>query len=120
MEPLVFTTYAAITILTAGANLYAASNDFRRVDWILASVNRLQLPHSQLFMLGALKAAGALGLLVGFAIPWIGVVAAAGLVLFFLAAIAFALRVRWYEHLPFPAVWLLFAVGALILRVITR
>lgn len=112
-----FKLYVAITILTAAANLYAASNDFRRVDWILASMDRLKLPYSQLFPLGALKAAGALGLLAGIFIPSIGVAAATGLVLFFLAAIVFALRVRWYSHLPFPAVWLLFAAAALALRV---
>src|SRR6185503_3028308 len=81
----------------------AASNDFRRVDWIFDSMRQLQLPDSQLFVLGALKAAGALSLLIGFALPWIGIAAAAGLIVFFLSAIAFTLRVRWYSHLPFPA-----------------
>lgn len=112
-----FTLYVVTTILTAAANLYAASNDFRRVGWILASMDRLGLPYSQLFLLGALKAAGAVGLLAGLFIPAVGIAASAGLVLFFLAAIAFALRVRWYSHLPFPALWLLFAAAALVLRV---
>lgn len=112
-----FKLYVVITVLTAAANLYAASNDFRRVDWILASMDRLRLPYSQLPLLGALKAAGALGLLAGLLLPMVGIAAAAGLVLFFVAAIVFALRVRWYSHLPFPTIWLLFAVAALALRV---
>lgn len=112
-----FTLYVVITILTAAANLYAASNDFRRVDWILASMDRLGLPYSQLLPLGVAKAAGGIGLLAGLLFPAVGIAAAAGLVLFFVAAIIFALRVRWYSHLPFPAVWLVFAVAALVLRV---
>jgi hypothetical protein len=114
----VFTAYVVVTFLAAAANAYAASNDFRRVSWVLANMDKLSIPRSWLFTLGALKTSGAVGLLVGVAIPGVGIVAAAGLVLFFLGAIASTLRVRWYSHLPFPATWLLLAVGALVLRVI--
>jgi hypothetical protein len=72
-----------------------------------------------LFPLGALKAAGALGLLVGIAIPLIGVAASAGLVLFFVGAIFSAMRARWYAHIPYPATFLLLAVGSLFTRLAT-
>jgi hypothetical protein len=110
--------YVVVTLLAAAANVYAASNDFRRVGWVLDNMDKLGIPRSWLFTLGALKTAGAVGLLVGLAIPGVGIVAAACLFLFFLGAIASTLRVHWYSHLPFPATWLLLAVGALVLRAI--
>ncbi len=66
--------------------------------------------------LGVLEALGALGLLAGIGIPLIGVAAASGLVLFFLAAVITAMHARWYAHLPYPLVWLLLAVGSIVLR----
>lgn len=111
--------YLIVTILAAAANVYAATNDFRRVEWLLAAMNRLGVSERWLTTLGVLKAAGALGLLMGTRIPVIGVAASAGLVLFFVGAMVAAARVRWYAHLPYPAVWLLMAVSALALRVAT-
>lgn len=111
-----FGAYVTVTILAAAANLYAASNDFRRVDWVLANMARLGIPRSQLLTLGFLKTAGGVGLLFGFIVPPIGIAAGIGLVLFFLAAIAFTLRAQWYSHLPIPAVWLALAGGSLLLR----
>jgi DoxX-like protein len=64
----------------------------------------------------ALKAAGALGLLVGIRVPLIGTAAAVVLVLFFVGAIAVVISVRWYSHLPWPATYLLLAIGSLALR----
>jgi hypothetical protein len=65
----------------------------------------------------ALKAAGALGLLVGLGVPLLGVVAAGGLVLFFVGAILTHLRAHWYSFtLTLPAAFLLLAVGSLGLR----
>jgi DoxX-like family len=115
-----FTAYVVVTVLAAGANIFAATNDFTRAAWVLANMTKLGIPHAWLCALGALKAAGALGLLVGIGIPLIGVAAAVGLVLFFVGAIVTALRAHWYAHLPYPAAWLLLAVGALMLRLAAR
>ncbi|MGA7155847.1 MAG: DoxX family protein [Acidobacteriaceae bacterium] len=115
-----FTLYVVVTLLAAAANFYAASNDFRRVGWLLTNMDRLGVPRTWLFTLGTLKTIGAAGLLVGIWRPDVGIVAAAGLVLFFLGAIISTLRVRWYSHLPFPAIWLLLAIGALMLRLSFR
>jgi hypothetical protein len=112
----VFIVYVVGTLLAAAANLYAAGNDFRRVAWIVANMERLGISRSRLWMLGALKTAGAIGLLVGFALPSVGIAAAAGLIVFFLGAIVFTLRARWYSHLPFPVLWLVLAIAALALR----
>ena len=68
-------------------------------------------------MLGILKAAGAIGLLVGIAVPQIGIAAAAGLVLFFIAAIITHLRAHDYSF-GLAVVFLLLAVAALVLRLV--
>jgi hypothetical protein len=62
---------------------------------------------SWLVTLGILKAAGALGLLLGIGVTPIGVAAALGLVLFFVGAIAVVMRAGWYSHLPEPSTYLL-------------
>jgi hypothetical protein len=111
-----FTAYVVVTVLAAGANIYAAINDFIRAEWVLANMTKLGVPHAWLFSLGALKAAGALGLLAGFGIPPIGVAASVGLVLFFIGAIVTAMRAHWYSHIPYPTAWLVLAVGSLVLR----
>jgi hypothetical protein len=110
-----FTAYVIVTILAAAANTYAATNDFMRAEMVLASMNRLGVPESQLFLLGALKAAGAAGLLVGIGVPAIGLAAAVGLVLFFVGAIVTAVRAHWYTHVPQPAAFLMLAAGSLVL-----
>jgi hypothetical protein len=110
-----FTAYVIVTILAAAANTYAATNDFMRAEMVLASMNRLGVPESQLFLLGALKAAGAAGLLVGIGVPVIGLAAAVGLVLFFVGAIVTAVRAHWYTHIPQPAAFLMLASGSLVL-----
>ncbi len=111
-----FTAYIIVSVLTAAANTYAAIVDFRRPQWVLDNMTKWGGSHSWLFTLGALKAAGALGLLAGIAVPLIGVAAAIGLVLFFVGAIAVVVRAGWYAHLPWPVMYLLLAIGSLALR----
>ena len=114
-----YLAYVIVTVLAAAANIYAASNDFRPADWTVANMARLGLPNSWLLPLGALKAAGAIGLLAGIAVPLFGLAAATGLTLFFLGAIFATVRAHWYEHLPYPTTWLVLAVAALALRLVT-
>jgi DoxX-like family len=111
-----FTAYIVVTIFTAAANTYAAIVDFRRPQWVLDNIAKWGGSNSWLFTLGVLKAAGALGLLVGIGVSLIGVVAAIGLVLFFVGAIAVVIRASWYSHLLWPATYLLLATGSLALR----
>lgn len=111
-----FTTYIIVTILAVAANTYAAIVDFHRPQWVVDNITRWGGSHSWLFTLGVLKAAGALGLLVGIGVSQIGVAAAVGLILFFVGAIAVVIRAGWYSHLPWPATYLLLATGSLALR----
>jgi hypothetical protein len=110
-----FPAYILVTVLAAIANGWAASNDFTRPAWVLDNMERLGVPQSQLQPLGALKAAGATGLLVGIAVPFIGVAAAAGLALFFVGAIVTVVRARWWAHW-YPVMFLALAAGSLALR----
>jgi hypothetical protein len=73
-----FTAYIIVTVLTAAANAFAAIVDFRRPQWVLDNISKWGGSHSWLFPLGALKGAGALGLLVGVGVPLIGIAAAVG------------------------------------------
>lgn len=113
------TAYIVVTIVAAAIYAYAAYVDFIGAGWILENMTRYGVPHSWLFLLGVLKAAGALGLLVGLVIPMIGTAAAIGLVVYFLGAIVTVARARWYSHLPFPLLFLLPAAGSLALQLAT-
>lgn len=111
-----YVSYVVLAVLAAAANTCAAATDFLRTSTAVAKANMVEVPLSWLYPLGALKAAGALGLLVGIAVPAVGVAAATGLILFFVCAIFAHLRVRWYATIPFPAALLLGATGALLSR----
>lgn len=109
------TAYIVVTVTAAAANLAAAGLDLVRSEWVVANMTSLGVPQSQLLPLGTLKAAGAFGLLIGLAVPPIGLAAAVGLVLYFVGAIATVIRARCHEQIPYPAAFLLLAVGAQVL-----
>jgi DoxX-like protein len=112
-----FTAYVVVAVLAAAANIFIAINAFIHADWILANMTKVGVPRSWLIPLGVLKAAGAVGLLVGIGVPLIGVAAAAGLVLFFVGAVITHIRAH-AEALSYayPGTLLLLAVGSLVPR----
>jgi hypothetical protein len=116
LEFAVFTAYVVVTVLAAAANVFSATLDFIRYKQVLINMARAGVPESWIAMLGTLKAAGALGLLVGIRVPLLGAAAAVGLILFFVAAIITHLRARDYSF-GLAVVFLLLAVAALVLRV---
>jgi hypothetical protein len=85
--------YVTVTVLTAAALGYGAYLDLTGHKSIVAIADRLSVPRSWMAPLGTLLGAGALGLLIGFAVPLIGTLAAACLVLYFLGALGAHLRV---------------------------
>lgn len=107
--------YLIVILLASAANIYAGTVDFTRPKWLLSNTERLKVNEGWLPALGILKLLGAFGLLVGIAVPQIGVAAAAGLVLYFVGAMVTVLRVRWYANLPFPLTWFALAIGSLVL-----
>jgi len=113
--------YISVTLLAAAANIYAAASDFTRPAWLLNNMKKLGVPTSWLPILGVLKAAGAIGLLCGLAVPLIGVASGVGLTLFFIGAVITHLRAgdRSLGN-GVPVLFLLAALAALILRIYDR
>jgi hypothetical protein len=116
-----FSAYIIITSVAAAANIYAAANDFIRPKWLLGNMKQLRVPESSLPILGTLKAAGAVGLLVGLGVPPIGVLAAAGLTLFFIGALI--THIRAHDHSlgnGVPVIFLMVVVAALVFGIYGR
>jgi hypothetical protein len=108
------TAHVVVSVLLAVALASCAAADFTRNEKILEALAKPRVPESWLTMLGALKALGALGLLVGIFVPAIGLAAAAGVVLYFVGAVIAHLRVRDYAIAPAGVLGLV-AVAALVL-----
>jgi hypothetical protein len=105
---------AAVTVAAIVANIYAAAADFARRNLALTNSIKVGVPTSWLPVLGTLKTAGALGLLLGLlGVPYIGVAAAIGLVLFFLGAIGFHLRAHEHHFIIATVGYFLLAAAAL-------
>ena len=114
-----FTAYIIVTVLAAAANTFSATLDFIRYKQILINMAKVGVSESWITILGILKAAGALGLLIGIGVPLIGIAAAVGLVLFFVAAIITHLRARDYSF-GLAVGFLTLAVAALVLGLHAR
>lgn len=109
--------YIAITALTASALTFAAGLNFVGHEMVTAAADKVRVPRSWMLPLGTLLAAGALGLLVGFAVPLVGTAAAVGVVLYFLCAVGAHLRVRDLQF-GSAAGFLILAVAALVVRLV--
>lgn len=88
-----FAVYLAVTILASVITGIAAVTYLIGHDYPKAQADMKRLPRSWLPRLGMALAAGSLGLLAGFAVPLVGVLAASGLVLYFIGALIAHLRV---------------------------
>jgi hypothetical protein len=104
-----FIAYVVVTLLAAAANIFSATLDFIRYKQVLINMAKAGVSESWITPLGILKAAGAIGLLVGIGVPLIGTGAAIGLILFFVGAIIIHLRAR--DHSFGLAVVFLFSAG---------
>ena len=113
-----FIAYLVVTIATAAADIFSATLDFIRYKPILINMARVGVSQSWITMLGVLKAAGAIGLLIGICLPWVGIAAGIGLVLFFVGAIITHLRAQDYSF-GLAVVFLLLAIAALVLRLVS-
>ncbi|MFH8562718.1 DoxX family protein [Streptomyces sp. NPDC017988] len=109
------TAHVVVTILAAAMTGSSAASVFLRSKWVVQPMADYGIPMTWLPWLGAAKAAGAVGLLVGLAVPVVGVAAGIALVLYFTGAVITVVRARWYAHIPFPLVYAAPVVGALAL-----
>jgi hypothetical protein len=111
-----FTAYVIVTVVTITTNAGIALADLLRAGFVLANSAEVSLPRSWLPWLAAAKAAGAAGLLIGLlGVRPLGTAAAAGLVLFFVGAVAAHLRKHVHHNIAFPLGYLGLAAASLAL-----
>jgi DoxX-like family len=108
--------YVVVTVITAIVTAAIAIPDFIPAGFVLANSAKVHVPRSWLPMLGVLKLAGAIGLLVGVVgLPVIGIAAATGLVLYFIGAVIAHLRARVFYNIAFPGAYLGLSAASLVL-----
>ena len=122
------TAYVVVGALLVAYLAFSVTADFACYHRVLTAMAKANVPESWLTTLAALKAAGALGLLVGIGVPLIGATtagismaaavigtaAAVGVIVFFVGAVITHLRARDYSLAP-ATVFLLLAVATLVL-----
>lgn len=114
-----FAAMIALSLMLAALIGYAAARKLSHRPEVVAEYARVGVPEERLDLLAFLLLAGAAGLVAGLAWAPIGIVAAAGLVVYFLAAIAAHVRAREALNRIVPAVVLtLFAAAVLVLRML--
>jgi hypothetical protein len=111
-----FIAYVVVAVVTVLANAFEAVANIARARFVVANATEVGVPLSWLPTLGALKGAGAVGLLLGLlGVRPLGIAAAAGLVLFFVGAVAAHVRARVLYNLAFPGAFLALACASLVL-----
>lgn len=110
-----FATYLAVTLLASAVNGVAAVANLIGHEYAKTQADKLRVPRWWTLPLGTLLAAGAVGLLVGFAVPAVGTLAAAGLVLYFIGGFGAHLRARDYHFGQWSGFFAL-AVAALVVN----
>lgn len=108
--------YIVVTILVAIANGFAASMNFVGAESVRVVANQVQVPQAWMVPLGILLASGALGLMIGLAVPPLGTAAASGLVAYFICALSAHLRAR-DRNVGGAVTFLLLAVGAVVVDI---
>ncbi|MFD9214110.1 DoxX family protein [Streptomyces sp. NPDC087659] len=110
------TAYAVVTVVTIAANAVEAVANVLRARFVVANAAAVGVPPSWLPVLGALKGAAALGLLLGLlGLTPLGTAAATGLVLFFVGALAFHVRARVFHNIAGPLLFLALSAASLVL-----
>ncbi|RRR65763.1 DoxX family protein [Streptomyces sp. RP5T] len=107
--------HTLVTLLAAAMAGYSGIVVLTRADWIVKALTDYDVPRTWWNLLAAAKIAGAVGLLVGLFLPYVGLAAGIGLVLYFTGAVVTVARARWYSHIPFPLVYAAPVVAALAL-----
>lgn len=109
--------YLTITILAALSSGAGVLANLTGHPYPKKEADRLHIPHRWMPVLGTLLAAAAAGLLIGIAVPIIGVLASGGLVIYFIGALIAHLRVHDRQLLGWAAFFALsiaaFAVNVL-------
>ncbi|TDO56769.1 DoxX-like protein [Kribbella sp. VKM Ac-2571] len=95
-----YVAYLATTLLAAALTGSAAVANLIGHDYPKAQADKVHVDHKWILPFGLLLGAGSIGLLAGLAVPPLGVLAATGLVLYFLLALTAHLRVHDHSLAP--------------------
>jgi DoxX-like family len=113
------TAYVVITLITATITAGVAIADLIPAGFVLANSAEVEVPRSWLPALGAVKLAGAAGLIVGLlGLRAMGFAAAVGLVLFFVGAVVTHLKAHVLYNIAFPGAFLVLSAATLALMVV--
>ncbi|QLY31724.1 DoxX family protein [Nocardia huaxiensis] len=105
--------HVIVTVLAAAWVGFSAVSLYRRAAFVVDPLKQYSVPESWWTPLALAKGAGALGLIAGLFIPYMGVAAAIGLILYFAGALITVLRARVYASLPFPLLYLIPVAAAM-------
>lgn len=112
------TAYVIVALVTITADLVVAIADFAKAPFVLANSAEVGVAQRHIPALASLKAAGAVGLVVGLlGVPLIGLAAAIGLTCFFVGAVAVHIRTGVLHNIAFPLTYLALAVATLLLLI---
>ena len=103
-----------LVIACVAANAFEVAAKLARARFVLDNAAEVGVGRTWIPYLATLEAAGAVGLTAGLlGVPFIGLAAAVGLVLFFIGAVGAHVRARVFHNIAFPAAFLVLAVAAL-------
>lgn len=109
------TAHTIVTIAAAAWVAFSAFSVYIKAGWVVEPLTDYGVPRTWWPWLGTAKAAGAVGLVAGLFVPFIGAAAAIGLILYFTGAVITVVRARAYSHTPFPMMYMAPVVAALVL-----
>jgi hypothetical protein len=111
-----YVAHTVVTVLGAAMVGFSAYSVFSRATWVVEPLTQYGVPQSWWPRLGLAKAAGAIGLLVGLAVPVLGTIAGVCVVLYFLGAVLTVARAKAWGHIVFPLIYAAPVVAALALQ----
>ncbi|HEU5211047.1 MAG TPA: DoxX family protein [Longimicrobiales bacterium] len=110
--------YLFVSLLLVSLLVYAGARKLSHRGDVVASYARVGVPEERLDALAAVLFVSAAGLVAGVFIRPLGIAAAAGLVIYFLAALTAHFVHRDASNAGTPLVMLVLAAGALVLRIL--
>ena len=115
------TAYLLNTFFFAAIVAFSAIAKIRRDPKVVHVIQEVVgVPPTFFPLLATCEFAGALGLVLGIWLPWLGLAAGVGLVIYFVGAVVSHLRVGDFKGIGPAAFMLMAASGALALRVLTH